>query len=74
MKKLFILFAVASLGFVACNNESAAEANADSTKSAIDSTISEKKDSVEQTSDSLKAKLDSTGSAAKDSVKAATGH
>lgn len=29
MKKLFIVLAVASLGFVACNNESETETNAD---------------------------------------------
>ncbi len=31
MKKLFIVLAVASLGFVACNNESTTEVNPDST-------------------------------------------
>lgn len=72
MKKLFIVLAVASLGFVACNNESAAEANADSTKTAIDSSASVAKDSVETVSDSTKSAIDSTASAAKDSVKAAT--
>jgi len=71
MKKLFILFAVASLGFVACNNESAAEKAEDSTLVKIDSTVDAKTDSVEDHSDSLKSKLDSAAGAAKDSVKAA---
>lgn len=31
MKKLFIVLAVASLGFVACNNEAETETTADST-------------------------------------------
>ena len=69
MKKLFILFAVASLGFVACNNESAAEAAKDSTAAVIDSTADAKTDSVEDHSDSLKSAIDSTAGAAKDSVK-----
>ncbi|MET0636226.1 MAG: hypothetical protein ABWZ25_09385 [Chitinophagaceae bacterium] len=69
MKKLFILFAVASLGFVACNNESAAEKAEDSTILKIDSTTEAKVDSIENTSDSIKATVDSLGAAAKDSVK-----
>ncbi|WP_114790884.1 hypothetical protein U0035_20960 [Niabella yanshanensis] len=31
MKKLFILFAISSLGFVACNNASEGEGNSDTT-------------------------------------------
>jgi hypothetical protein len=34
MKKLFIVLAVASLGFVACNNESKSEPAADTTATA----------------------------------------
>jgi hypothetical protein len=69
MKKLFILFAVASLGFVACNNESAAEKAEDSTAVKIDSTADAKTDSIQQTADSLTQKIDSAAGAAKDSVK-----
>lgn len=69
MKKLFIVLAVASLGFVACNNESASEAKADSTATVIDSAASAMKDSVEVKSDSVKANIDSAASAAKDSLK-----
>ena len=68
MKKLFILFAVASLGFVACNNESATEKTEDSLATVIDSTGDAKVDSIETVSDSLKSKVDSTTEAAKDSV------
>ena len=32
MKKLFIVLAVASLGFVACNNESKTDADAEATR------------------------------------------
>ena len=69
MKKLFILFAVATLGFVACNNESAVEKAEDSTVNVIDSTAGAKKDSVETVSDSTKAGIDSAAGAMKDSVK-----
>ena len=69
MKKLFILFAVASLGFVACNNESATEKTEDSLATQIDSTGDAKVDSIKNTSDSLVNKVDSTTEAAKDSVK-----
>ena len=69
MKKLFIVLAVASLGFVACNNEGTAEAAKDSTVNAIDSTVGAKTDSVEQTSDSVKNVIDSVGAAKKDSLK-----
>lgn len=68
MKKLFILFAVASLGFVACNNESATEKAADSTAAVIDSTKDAKVDSVENVSDTVKHNIDSTLEAKKDSV------
>jgi uncharacterized protein (UPF0333 family) len=68
MKKLFILVAVASLGFVACNNESATEKTEDSLANVIDSTASQAKDSVENVSDSTQNLIDSTASAKKDSV------
>ncbi len=38
MKKLFILFAISSLGFVACNNASEGEGNSDSTNVSADTT------------------------------------
>ncbi|MGE9314148.1 hypothetical protein ACLOAU_21015 [Niabella sp. CJ426] len=38
MKKLFILFAISSLGFVACNNASEGEGNSDSTGTSSDTT------------------------------------
>jgi len=69
MKKLFIVLAVASLGFVACNNESKTEETKDSLTNTIDSTASEMKDSVENTSDSVKSAIDSTASEKKDSIK-----
>lgn len=69
MKKLFILFAVASLGFVACNNESATEKTTDSVSAVVDSSASAKKDSIETVSDSAKAHVDSAASAMKDTLK-----
>ncbi len=39
MKKLFILFAISSLGFVACNNASEGEGNSDSTGTGSDSSV-----------------------------------
>lgn len=69
MKKLFLVLAVASLGFVACNNESENKDTVDSTVNAIDSTADAVKDSLEVTSDSLKNVVDSTAAAAKDSAK-----
>ncbi len=38
MKKLFILFAISSLGFVACNNAAEGEGGADSTNLSSDTT------------------------------------
>jgi hypothetical protein len=70
MKKLFIVLAVASLGFVACNNEGTAEKAADSTAAVIDSTAGAMKDSVKATADTMVNKIDSAATAAKDSVKA----
>lgn len=69
MKKLFIVLAVASLGFVACNNESATEEKKDSVVNTIDSTASEKKDSVNNAADSIVNKIDSVAAVKKDSVK-----
>ena len=46
MKKLFIVLAVASLGFVACNNESKTEETTDSLTNTVDSTATAAKDSV----------------------------
>ncbi|HEX5651754.1 MAG TPA: hypothetical protein VFX58_01690 [Chitinophagaceae bacterium] len=63
MKKLFLVLAVASLGFVACNNE------ADTKADTIDSTAEATKDSIEVTSDSLKVAVDSLAEAQKDSLK-----
>lgn len=68
MKKLFIVLAVASLGFVACNNESATEETKDSITNVIDSAASAQKDTISQAADSLKGQVDSAASAAKDSV------
>jgi hypothetical protein len=68
MKKLFIVLAVASLGFVACNNEaetgtsSADSARiADSTRQAWvkDSTDKAMADTLNKKADSLNAKADS---------------
>lgn len=39
MKKLFILFAISSLGFVACNNAAEGEGSADSTNSSDTSAV-----------------------------------
>lgn len=73
MKKLFIVLAVASLGFVACNNEAEVKPSTeDSAKNAIDSAANQTKDSlnaVNQANDSLKNVVDSAAKAAKDSVK-----
>ena len=69
MKKLFIVMAVASLGFVACNNESASEATKDSLTNVVDSSANATKDSITATADSAKAAVDSTASAVKDSLK-----
>ncbi|PZR25001.1 MAG: hypothetical protein DI535_19765 [Citrobacter freundii] len=70
MKKLFILVAVASLGFVACNNESAnTEAKTDSLVDKVDSSANATTDSIKAASDSLVKKVDSTATAVKDSLK-----
>jgi hypothetical protein len=73
MKKLFIVLAVASLGFVACNNSSDSETkNEDSANKAnkeIDSTAKAAKDAMDSTANAAKDAIDSTGKAAKDTVK-----
>ena len=69
MKKLFIVLAVASLGFVACNNESKTEETTDSLTNVVDSSANSMKDSVEVKSDSVKSAIDSSASAVKDSIK-----
>lgn len=70
MKKLFILFAVATtVTLVACNNESATEKTEDSLTAAVDSTAGAKKDSIEVTSDTAKAMVDSAAAAMKDTIK-----
>ena len=69
MKKLFIVLAVASLGFVACNNSSDSETKKDSTTNVIDSTVGAAKDAIDSTGNAAKDAIDSTGKAAKDTVK-----
>lgn len=69
MKKLFLVLAVASLGFVACNNDAENKDTAKDSANVIDSTADAMKDSVEATSDSVKNVIDSAASAKKDSVK-----
>ncbi|MDF2385140.1 hypothetical protein JMG10_26960 [Nostoc ellipsosporum NOK] len=69
MKKLFIVLAVASLGFVACNNEAENKPATDSLTNKVDSTVDAAKDSVQTSADSIKSKIDSTGTAVKDSIK-----
>ena len=69
MKKLFIVLAVASLGFVACNNESATEETKDSAAATIDANATEVKDSINKVADSLTQKVDSVAGAAIDSLK-----
>jgi hypothetical protein len=69
MKKLFLVLAVATLGFVACNNEAENKDTEKDSLNAIDSAANAMKDSIETTSDSIKANIDSAANAAKDSVK-----
>lgn len=68
MKKLFIVLAVASLGFVACNNEAENKTTTDSLTNSVDSTVNAAKDSLQSTVDSVKSTIDSTASAVKDSL------
>ncbi len=70
MKKLFIVLAVASLGFVACNNESASEeTKTDSSVNAVDSAAAAAKDTLSSIVDTAKAKIDSAAAAVKDTLK-----
>lgn len=69
MKKLFIVLAVASLGFVACNNESATEATKDSLTNKVEETANAAKDSLNAAVDTAAKKIDSTAKAAVDSIK-----
>ena len=69
MKKLFILFAVATtVTLVACNNESATEKTEDSLTAVVDSSADAKTDSVEHKADSTANHIDSSASAMKDSI------
>ena len=69
MKKLFIVLAVASLGFVACNNESKTEETADSLTNKVEEVASEAKDSITSIADSAAIKIDSAAKATVDSLK-----
>lgn len=73
MKKLFLVLAVASLGFVACNNEGETKNDtADSLKSNVDSTANAAQENIEATADSAKSVIDSTAKAVGDTLKAKT--
>lgn len=65
MKKLFIVLAVASLGFVACNNESKTEEAVEAVKDSAAAVI----DSAATKVDSAAAKIDSAAGAVVDSLK-----
>lgn len=69
MKKLFIVLAVASLGFVACNNEGSADATKDSLENKIEDAANAATDSLNNMADSAGAKIDSAAAAAIDSLK-----
>jgi hypothetical protein len=69
MKKLFIVLAVASLGFVACNNESKTEETTDSLTNKVEETAGAAQDSVKAIGDSAVNKIDSVAKAATDSIK-----
>jgi outer membrane lipoprotein SlyB len=62
MKKLFIVLAVATLGFVACNNESKVEEKVEAAADAA-------KDSLNSIVDSAAVKIDSAAAAVVDSLK-----
>lgn len=59
MKKLFIVLAVASLGFVACNNEGTTESTTDSAAAKIENTVEAAKDTLNAIKDSANAVVDS---------------
>lgn len=69
MKKLFIVLAVASLGFVACNSEGETKDAADSAANVIDNAADAAKDSLNNVVDSAKAAIDSAANATIDSLK-----
>jgi len=69
MKKLFIVLAVASLGFVACNNEAKTDAAVDSLTNKVEETVAPVKDSLVAGADSLAKKVEGAVEAAKDSLK-----
>lgn len=69
MKKLFIVLAVASLGFVACNNESKTEEVTDSLTNKVEETATQATDSIKATADSAVTKIDSAAKATVDSLK-----
>ena len=69
MKKLFIVLAVASLGFVACNNESKTEEKTDSLTNKVEEVASDAKDSINKVADSATNKIESVTKEAKDSIK-----
>jgi len=68
MKKLFIVLAVVSLGFVACNNEGSVEETKDSLQNKVEATVEAAKDSLNNLQDSANAKIDSLANAVKDSL------
>jgi uncharacterized lipoprotein NlpE involved in copper resistance len=72
MKKLFIVLAVASLGFVACNNEGEKTDGAvDSAaiKAAADSAAAAAASAIDSTANAATTAIDSTAKAAVDSLK-----
>lgn len=76
MKKLFILLAVASLGFVSCNNESTSDADAEAKRIADSTRVADSLSKVKSDADAAAMEMekkrvaDSTRIA--DSLKAAT--
>lgn len=69
MKKLFIVLAVASLGFVACNNESKGDAAVDSAATKVEEVATAAGDSIKAAADSAVNKIDSAAKATVDSLK-----
>jgi uncharacterized lipoprotein NlpE involved in copper resistance len=69
MKKLFIVLAVASLGFVACNNEAKTDAAVDSAATKVEEVAGAAKDSITSIADSAATKIDSAAKATVDSLK-----
>jgi hypothetical protein len=71
MKKLFIVLAVASLGFVACNNDAEKTDTPDSAaiKATADSIEAAAKAKMDNIADSATNKIDSVAGAAKDTLK-----